>query len=100
VGSRLLRLLDVNFENSRALVRHPRYCLFEGNPKLNPNKHGCSETTGPLPGDMPHPTYAPVLTAAGVLCILWGAVTGWELTAVGLGLALLGAVKWIRGAGL
>jgi heme A synthase len=47
----------------------------------------------------PHPpSYAPVLMAVGLMCTLWGAVTTWLLSAAGLIVVALAAVRWIGDA--
>ena len=56
----------------------------------------------PLPERLPQPSYAPAVMAVGLMCLLWGAVTSWIVSAVGLVLAGIAARQWIgelRGAG-
>ena len=50
----------------------------------------------PAPEQLASPTYAPVLMAAGILCLLWGVVTSWLLSLVGLGAVIGAAVRWTR----
>jgi heme A synthase len=45
------------------------------------------------------PSYAPVLMAAGLMCALWGAVTTWLISALGLVVVAIASVRWIRDAG-
>ncbi len=45
------------------------------------------------------PSYAPVLMAAGLMCTLWGAVTTWAISGVGLIVVAIASVRWIRDAG-
>lgn len=46
----------------------------------------------------PHPpSYAPVLMAAGLMCTLWGVVTTWVISAVGLIVVGFAAVRWLGG---
>jgi hypothetical protein len=52
----------------------------------------------PVPHRLPSPTYAPALMAVGILGLLWGAVTAWEVSAAGFVVAAIAAVRWIRDA--
>lgn len=42
------------------------------------------------------PSYAPVLMAAGLMCTLWGAVTSWLISVVGLVAISFASARWIR----
>lgn len=44
------------------------------------------------------PTYAPALMAVGILGLLWGAVTAWEVSAAGFVAAAIAALRWIHDA--
>lgn len=50
----------------------------------------------PAPERLPSPTYAPVLMAAGILCLVWGVVTSWLLFVAGIGIVAGAAVRWAR----
>lgn len=52
--------------------------------------------TGERRPHLPRPTYAPALLALGLMTLLWGAVTTWVISAVGLILTGLASVRWIR----
>jgi len=54
-----------------------------------------SEWHKPLPERLPQPSYAPALMAVGLMCLLWGAVTTWIVSAVGLVLGGVAARQWI-----
>lgn len=46
---------------------------------------------------MSRPTsYAPIVLAAGVMLTLWGAVSTWIVSAVGLLVVGIGAARWLR----
>jgi Flp pilus assembly protein TadB len=45
---------------------------------------------------LPGPTYLPVITAAGVTLAVVGVVLSWILVALGLVVALVAVVRWIR----
>lgn len=54
-----------------------------------------SEWHKPLPERLPEPSYAPPLLAIGLMCLLWGAVTTWIVSAIGAVVAGLACVQWI-----
>jgi heme A synthase len=54
----------------------------------------------PLPKELPRPSYAPALMALGLMFLLWGAVTTWLLSFLGLLLVGFASAQWIRGAGV
>lgn len=54
----------------------------------------------PVLDRLPSPTYAPVLMAAGILCLVWGVVTSWVLSLAGLGIVVGAAVRWVRDTAL
>ncbi len=54
-----------------------------------------SEWHKPLPERLPRPSYAPPLLAVGLMCLLWGAVTSWIISAVGLVVAAAACSRWI-----
>ena len=49
----------------------------------------------PVPSTLPVPTYAPAMTAFGIVFIALGAVTVWPLSIVGGAIFVLGVTKWI-----
>ena len=49
----------------------------------------------PHPSKLPVPTYAPVMTAFGIVFIALGAVTMWPLSVVGALIFVLAIAKWI-----
>ncbi len=49
----------------------------------------------PLPEELPRPSFAPPILAAGLLLIFWGAVTSWIVTATGVVVAAVAAAHWI-----
>jgi hypothetical protein len=54
-----------------------------------------SEWNKPLPKQLPAPSVAPAILAAGALFLFWGAVTTWFVSAFGLLVIGLGAGKWV-----
>lgn len=44
------------------------------------------------------PSYAPVLMAFGLMGLLWGAVTTWLISAVGLVVVGIASIRWLRDA--
>jgi hypothetical protein len=44
---------------------------------------------------IPEPTYMPVVVALGVVCMLWGIVTTYLMTLVGVVLFVVGTFGWI-----
>ena len=50
----------------------------------------------PQPEKAPRPTYAPALMAAGLMFLLWGAVTVWPVSLGGVALMGIASVRWIR----
>lgn len=51
--------------------------------------------SSPQPATLPAPTYWPAVLALGTTMLLWGIVTSWIISAVGLGLAALALAGWI-----
>ena len=51
--------------------------------------------TTPQPERVPRQTYMPATLALGVTVLLWGLVTTYILTAIGLALIILSMVFWI-----
>ncbi len=49
----------------------------------------------PQGGHIPDPTYMPVVLALGVMCMLWGIVTTYLMSLVGLALFVVGISGWI-----
>lgn len=58
-----------------------------------PRTDGWSE---PRPAVLPEPTYWPAALALGCTLLLWGVLTTWLISAVGLGLLLTSLVGWLR----
>ena len=57
------------------------------------------EEPAPPPGEpvhLPGPSYLPVLTALGIALALVGVVISWVVSAVGLVIAVISVVRWIR----
>jgi hypothetical protein len=57
------------------------------------------EEPAPLPGEpvhLPGPSYLPVLTALGIALALVGVVISWVVSAIGLVIAVIAVVRWIR----
>jgi hypothetical protein len=50
----------------------------------------------PRPEQLPRPSYAPPLMALGLMCLLWGAVTTWIISVIGIVLLGVASVSWIR----
>jgi len=48
----------------------------------------------------PQPSYAPAIMAAGLTCTLWGIVTSWIVSAIGLILTGVAAALWIGDVGV
>ena len=44
------------------------------------------------------PSYAPVLMALGLMCLLWGAVTTWLISAAGALIVACAGIRWLRDA--
>lgn len=70
--------------------------------KFNPQKIAQFNATSPnelwmkpRPQELPRPTYAPAVTALAIVCILWGAVTTYLISLVGLLLLVAGLSVWI-----
>ncbi len=50
----------------------------------------------PLPERLPRPSFAPPVLALGLLLLLWGVVTSWVVSVIGL-VIVAGAIRiWIR----
>lgn len=61
-------------------------------PSVEPLPPGWSR---PKPDHIPRPTYWPAVAAAGVTCLLWGLVTTWFISLVGLVALVLALAGWI-----
>jgi len=53
-----------------------------------------SEWHKPLPERLPRLSYAPPLLAVGLMFLVWGAVTTWIISAIGLVLAATACLRW------
>lgn len=51
--------------------------------------------TKPQGGHIPKPTYMPVVLALGLVCLLWGIVTTYLISLVGLVIFVVGIWGWI-----
>lgn len=51
--------------------------------------------TKPRGDHIPEPTYMPVVLALGLACILWGILTTYLISLVGLALFVVGISGWI-----
>lgn len=51
--------------------------------------------TKPRAQVIPRPTYAPAVTAIAVICLLWGLVTTFLISLLGLILLVAGLAYWI-----
>jgi len=49
----------------------------------------------PAAQEIPGPSYAPATLAMGIALLLWGVVTAWPVSAVGLVLILLSLGRWV-----
>jgi hypothetical protein len=47
---------------------------------------------------LPGPSYLPVVTALGVTIAVVGVVVSWVLVGIGVVIALVAIVRWVRGA--
>jgi hypothetical protein len=57
------------------------------------------EEPAPPPGEpvhLPGPSYLPVLTALGIALALVGVVISWVVSVLGLVIAVIAVVRWIR----
>lgn len=53
--------------------------------------------TKPRPQTIPRPTYAPAVVALAIVCLLWGLLTTYLISLLGLALLAGGLVNWIGG---
>ena len=53
------------------------------------------EWNKPLPERLPRPSYAPPLLAVGLMCLLWGTVTTWIISMIGIVIAGVACARWI-----
>jgi hypothetical protein len=65
--------------------------------QIEPTESAVSRSgwTAPRPEILPAPTYWPVVLALGTTMILWGLVSSWMLSGVGLLLFVLALSGWI-----
>ena len=54
----------------------------------------------PLPERLPQPSFAPAVMAAGLTCLLWGVVTSWIVSAIGLVATAVAVALWIGDFGV
>lgn len=50
----------------------------------------------PKPTEIPKPTYWPAVLALGTILLLWGVVTSWIISLIGLALFIVAITGWIR----
>lgn len=50
----------------------------------------------PLPERLPPPSFAPPILAVGLMLLLWGAVTSWIVSVVGIAVVAAAAAMWFR----
>lgn len=55
-----------------------------------------SDWSKPLPEIIPPPTYSPSFMAAGVVFLVWGFLTHWVVTLVGIGFILASLITWLK----
>ena len=55
-----------------------------------------SDWNKPLPEIIPPPTYAPAFFASGIVLLVWGPLTIWFVSLVGLAFILCSLAAWIR----
>jgi hypothetical protein len=53
--------------------------------------------TKPRPQTVPRPTYAPAVVALAIVCLLWGLLTTYLISLLGLALLAVGLTIWIGG---
>jgi len=51
----------------------------------------------PRPQNVPAPTYAPAVVALAIVCLLWGLITTYLISLLGLVLLGIGLADWIGG---
>jgi hypothetical protein len=51
--------------------------------------------TEPRPQNIPRPTYSPAVLALAIACLLWGMVTTYLISLLGLVLFAVGLADWI-----
>ncbi|MGB6482377.1 MAG: hypothetical protein WBE86_02695 [Candidatus Acidiferrales bacterium] len=51
--------------------------------------------TEPRPQNIPRPTYSPAVLALAIVCLLWGLVTSYLISLLGLILFAVGLAGWI-----
>jgi hypothetical protein len=66
---------------------------FAGRSIAPPNTDSWSE---PRPQDIPRPTYSPAVLALAIVCLLWGMVTTYLISLLGLILFAVGLAGWIE----
>ena len=65
---------------------------FEHQNSAGPSSEGWSKPQGM---HIPEPTYMPVVMAIGMICMLWGIVTTYLITLVGVVLFVISILGWI-----
>ena len=53
--------------------------------------------TKPRPQTVPRPTFAPAIVALAIMCLLWGLLTTYLISVLGLLLLAVGLTIWIGG---
>jgi len=54
------------------------------------------ERCKPLPERLPRPSFAPPILALGLMLLLWGVVTSWIVSVLGIAMVAAATVMWIR----
>ena len=52
--------------------------------------------TPPRSQRIPRPTYSPAVTALAIVCLLWGLLTSWLISMLGLVLLVVSLAGWIE----
>lgn len=55
-----------------------------------------SDWNKPQPEIIPPPTYAPALMACGIVFLVWGPITLWLVSVVGLGFMIASITLWLK----
>ena len=55
-----------------------------------------SDWNKPLPEIIPPPTYAPALMSCGIVFLVWGLISLWVVSLVGLAFMIFSMTLWLR----
>jgi len=67
----------------------------QANP-MNRNDNPIEEWVKPMPEETPEPTFWPISLAMSIIFILWGLISTWVITAVGIVLFSISVRGWAR----